>query len=155
MRIMTYRCPPAYTAGALPELRRDSVMEGHDAFFRIWWPVGRPGVGARAIDPDRFPIGLAIPPRANGRSRADPRIARISSHSGQGERTRTSGLLVPNQALYQAELRPDVSVSLQSREPRALPVMVGETGATGWDRTTDTWIFNPVLYRLSYRRMSG
>jgi hypothetical protein len=30
-----------------------------------------------------------------------------NSRNGRGERIRTSGLLVPNQALYQAEPRPD------------------------------------------------
>jgi hypothetical protein len=33
---------------------------------------------------------------------------------GRGERIRTSGLLVPNQALYQAEPRPEESVERQS-----------------------------------------
>ena len=34
--------------------------------------------------------------------------------NGRGERIRTSGLLVPNQALYQAEPRPDLSLALNS-----------------------------------------
>src|SRR5690348_18416834 len=34
-------------------------------------------------------------------------LTRRIKDSGRGERIRTSGLLVPNQALYQAEPRPD------------------------------------------------
>ena len=35
-------------------------------------------------------------------------------NSGRGERIRTSGLYVPNVALYQAKLHPDVSAKLVS-----------------------------------------
>ena len=38
--------------------------------------------------------------------------------NGRGERIRTSGLLVPNQALYQAEPRPaDLQFSISERKP--------------------------------------
>ena len=39
----------------------------------------------------------------------------------------------------------------------ALPLshsrILGSCGASGRNRTTDTWIFSPLLYRLSYRGM--
>ncbi len=38
--------------------------------------------------------------------------AELRRDFGRGERIRTSGLLVPNQALYQAEPRPDMKTSL-------------------------------------------
>ncbi len=30
-----------------------------------------------------------------------------------------------------------------------------QSGASGRNRTNDTWIFSPLLYRLSYRGMLG
>ena len=29
--------------------------------------------------------------------------------------------------------------------------LLSQIGAANWDRTSDTWIFNPMLYQLSYR----
>lgn len=40
--------------------------------------------------------------------RASTEVTNLKRGFGRGERIRTSGLLVPNQALYQAEPRPDI-----------------------------------------------
>ena len=45
---------------------------------------------------------------------------------GRGERIRTSGLFVPNEALYQAELRPDYLVRWAKVY---LPAFLGQWGA--------------------------
>ena len=46
-----------------------------------------------------------------------PSTVKTSNNSkeiiGRGERIRTSGLLVPNQALYQAEPRPETDLKLR------------------------------------------
>jgi hypothetical protein len=46
---------------------------------------------------------------------ASPRLLQVldlQGNSGRGERIRTSGLYVPNVALYQAKLHPDVGEKL-------------------------------------------
>ncbi len=63
---------------------------------------------------------------------------------GRGERIRTSGLYVPNVALYQAKLHPEFAVITEKDQ-----VMMN-CGGQGRNRTTDTRIFNPLLYQLSY-----
>ncbi len=42
------------------------------------------------------------------------RVCRRGLRAGRDDRTRTCGILVPNQALYQTELHPDVSASLRT-----------------------------------------
>ena len=39
----------------------------------------------------------------------------------------------------------------QSKTPQLLAKLRGQTGGLGRNRTTDTRIFNPLLYQLSYR----
>ena len=55
-------------------------------------------------------IGYALPATVMG-------LAPVSVTNGRGERIRTSGLLVPNQALYQAEPRPE-----ENRIARSHPI---------------------------------
>jgi hypothetical protein len=47
--------------------------------------------------------------------RARTVVLRDSRNSGRGERIRTSGLYVPNVALYQAKLHPDVDCRALSK----------------------------------------
>jgi hypothetical protein len=48
----------------------------------------------------------------------EPVFLKTGRINGRGERIRTSGLLVPNQALYQAEPRPEESVKLAAKPSR-------------------------------------
>ena len=45
-----------------------------------------------------------------------PRRGRVGKEAGRGERIRTSGLYVPNVALYRAKLHPDGSVFEAARD---------------------------------------
>ena len=58
--------------------------------------------------------------------------------SGAGDEARTRYLHLGKVALYR-----------MSYTRIWLPV--GNHGASGRNRTNDTWIFSPLLYRLSYR----
>lgn len=73
---------------------------------------------------------------------ATPWVA-VGTKKSRGGRIRTDDILLPKQALYQAELRP---VKCSANE---MPVY--KNGGSGRDRTADTRIFNPLLYQLSYR----
>ena len=65
-------------------------------------------------DAERSPrwVGKKIP--------FDARIERVYLKKSQGERIRTSGLLVPNQALYQAELRPAIDAEYSDPNTRRI-----------------------------------
>ena len=77
-----------------------------------------------------------------------PLAAREPSHdiklpykkNGAGERNRTINLLITNQLLCLIELH-----------QRAVKYSIPMIGASGRNRTTDTGIFSPLLYLLSYR----
>ena len=55
---------------------------------------------------------------------------------GAPSRSRTRNLLIRSQTLYPIELWAQLLIQLN--------------GGFRWNRTTDTWIFSPLLYRLSY-----
>ncbi len=59
-----------------------------------------------------------------------PRFNDAKGMYGRGERIRTSGLLVPNQALYQAEPRPDV---LHQFSPSQLLQQLFRVSKQFWD----------------------
>ena len=62
--------------------------------------------------------------------------------NGAPEGIRTPDLLVRSQTLYPAELR-------------ARGYKFNKNGGSEWNRTIDTRIFSPLLYRLSYRAING
>ncbi len=65
---------------------------------------------------------------------------------GALEGIRTPDLLVRSQTLYPAELRAQARSSFNDSHHLKLI-----NGGSEWNRTTDTGIFSPLLYRLSYR----
>ena len=68
--------------------------------------------------------------------------------NGALEGIRTPDLLVRSQTLYPAELRAQVIKNKKS----TINII---NGGSEWNRTTDTRIFSPLLYRLSYRATYG
>ena len=79
------------------------------------------------VSDDRFTV-CSLWPLGN------PSIFKKHAHSGAGGGNRTLNLLITNQLLCQLSY---TSIYIN--------------GASEWNRTTDTGIFSPLLYRLSYR----
>ena len=97
----------------------------------------------------------------------------IAPPDGRGDRTRTCGILVPNQALYQTELRPGSwssrdSFSILSQlvdfvkgfsmknTSRKMPRICGlYTGAPGGVRTRDLLIRSQTLYPTELRAQTA
>ena len=97
----------------------------------------------------------------------------IAPPDGRGDRTRTCGILVPNQALYQTELRPGSwssrdSFSILSQlvdfvkgfsmknTSRKMPRICGlYTGAPGGIRTRDLLIRSQTLYPTELRAQTS
>ena len=95
-----------------------------------------------------------------------PLTAREPNHSGAGERNRTFNLLITSQLLYRwatpakfvasRHLPFGWCLEAESNHPpckrfaRAVVPLCLSAGASRRNRTTDTRIFSPLLYRLSY-----
>ena len=67
---------------------------------------------------------------------------RVPDFVGAGDEARTRYLHLGKVALYRMSYT-------------RISVPVGNRGASGRNRTNDTWIFSPLLYRLSYRGISS
>ena len=87
---------------------------------------------APGVDAGRADRAEASPARPRARAPGMQKAQALSclglhENSGRGERIRTSGLYVPNVALYQAKLHPDFSEARESlwRRPRGLVVRSG------------------------------
>ncbi len=65
--------------------------------------------------------------------------------NGAGDGTRTRNLLITNQLLCQLSYTSTIYSCPRLRRAKYL------SGASEWNRTTDTRIFSPLLYQLSYR----
>ena len=94
--------------------------------------------------------------------------------NGRENRIWTCNLMVPNHAHYQVVLFPDMArpigvepITFWSVVKRSIQLSYGRTfliqlhgrkfsnGGSDWNRTNDTRIFSPLLYRLSYRAING
>ena len=104
-----------------------------------------PGIepGMKVLQTSALPLGYGAIFHCYARARRDmlsrsistgkPALRRFSSGAGNGARTRH--LSLGKAALYQ--------------------MSYSRNGASEWSRTTDTGIFSPLLYQLSYRGKNG